>query len=83
MHTNKTATILNADAVVTQPVHCVLLNVIKKFHRYLINHSHTLAGLIPVSTFSTEKHDRSSGGTNGHAFATHPKRDQIDRKFGR
>lgn len=42
VYTNKTATILKANAIVAHTGHIVLLNSDLKFCRYLIYHGHTL-----------------------------------------
>lgn len=65
MYTNKTATILRSNAVVTRPVHVVLLDVAEEFRRHLINDGHTIVGLLPVSTFFTDDDDMPGGDTDG------------------
>lgn len=51
VYSDETATTLKEKATVDYPVHEVLMNFTKELRQYLIDHGHTLAGVLPVSTF--------------------------------
>lgn len=50
VHTDKTLTSLNANALVPYPLYIGLINLIYEFRRHLINHGYEFSELIPVST---------------------------------
>lgn len=66
--TDKTATILKANATVAYSVHVILLNYTKEFCQYLIDHEHTFARLLPVFTASDLNFaDENNGGKENKA----------------
>lgn len=69
VYTDKTSTTLKSNAIVRYPVHTELLNVTKEFRRYLIDHGHTLAALLPVSASQKEEDEEEAqkGASLGNA----------------
>lgn len=59
-YSDKTVTILKANATVGYPVHIVLLNYAKDLQRFLVDHGQTMIGLLPVSVshFAAKTRDK-------------------------
>lgn len=50
MYRDETVTTLKANVIAANPVLVVFLNITRDFRRFLIEHEHTLAGLISETT---------------------------------
>lgn len=54
---NKTATSLEFNALAGYPAHMVLLSFTKREKRYLVDHGHTLLGLLPAEAAELSERD--------------------------
>lgn len=55
MYSDKTATTLKTNAIVSNPVHVVLFNFMKELCRCITDHGHTIPELLSVTRSGSER----------------------------
>lgn len=55
IYSDRTATTLKGNGTVAYPVYIVLMNFIKDFQKFIINHEHKIVDLLPISVSETSE----------------------------